>query len=66
MATKREVIRVPRGVVKKICQSQNVGQTTVYAALNFNSDSVDAQKIRHLALEIYGGVKTVKVFFNDK
>lgn len=63
MAIKRKIIKVPKGVVGKICQSQNVGKTTVYAALNYTSNSDDAKLIRQLALNTYGGVETTQVIF---
>ena len=63
MAIKRKIIKVPKGVVGKICQAQNVGKTTVYAALNYTSNSDDAKLIRKLALNTYGGVETTQVIF---
>jgi hypothetical protein len=58
---KRTIIIVPRGAVEEICRSQNVGKTTVYAALNYSSFSESAERIRHLALNTYGGIKTQKI-----
>ena len=63
MAIKRKVIKVPKGVVEKICHSQNVGKTTVYAALNYTSNSEDAKLIRQLAVNTYGGIETTQVIF---
>ena len=63
MATRRKVITVPRGTIEKICRSQNVGKTTVYAALNGTNHSETAQHIRHLAVNVYGGIESTKVYF---
>lgn len=63
MPIKRDVIKVPKGVVEKICQARGCGKTTVYAALNFTSHSDEAKLIRKDALEVYGGVKIPNVYF---
>ena len=63
MPLKRNIISVKKGIVPQIAQSQNVSIGTVYAALNYTSNSESAQVIRKLALEIYGGVITRKVIW---
>jgi len=63
MAYKRKVITVPSGIAKKIAHDQKCGLTTVYAALNYSSNSESAQNIRRLATTIYGGVEATKVYF---
>lgn len=63
MATKRKIIKVPKGTVEKICQTMHVGKTTVYAALNFTSHSEDAKIIRDKAVKIYGGIETTQIIF---
>lgn len=63
MAIKRKIIKVPRGVVEKICQARGCGKTTVYAALNYTSFSDEANLIRKEAVSIYGGVELPDVKF---
>lgn len=63
MAFKRRIIMIPRGTIDKICKAEKVGRTTVYAALNYTSNSEDAKRIRKRALSIYGGVETTKPIF---
>ena len=63
MPYKRRIIIVPNGVAKKIAKNQKCGLTTVYAALNYTSNSESAQNIRRLATSVYGGVETTKVYF---
>lgn len=62
MAYKRKIIQVPHGAAKKIAKDQKCGLTTVYAALNYTSNSQSAQNIRRLATAIYGGIETTKTF----
>lgn len=64
MAFKKKIITVPRGAVDGIRRSMNVDRSTVYNALNYRSDSENAQQIRRLALTTYGGVETTKVIFS--
>lgn len=59
---RRKIIRVPNGVAKKIAKDQKCGLTTVYAALNFTSNSESAKHIRQLATTIYGGVEDKKLY----
>lgn len=63
MPTKRKIIIVPKGQVENISRSMNVNRSTVYNALNGNSNSESAQLIRRLALSTYGGVETTKIVF---
>ena len=60
---KRTIIVVPYGSVAEICKATNVRKTTVYAALNYTSNSEIAQKIRKLAMEEFNGVETKKPIF---
>lgn len=61
MAIRREVIRVPKGSVEKLCQALNVSRASVYAALKNNTNSETAQQIRRLALSTYGGLKATDI-----
>lgn len=63
MAIKRKVIVIPRGKAEKICAALNIGKTTLYAALNYTSNSDDAKLTRKKVLEEYGGIVTTKVVF---
>ena len=63
MPIKRKIITVPKGKIAIICRSMNVKRSTVYNALNYNSNSESAQLIRRLALTQYGGVETSKIIF---
>lgn len=60
---RRKIITLPKGQVQNICRSMNVKRSTVYNALNGNSNSESAQLIRRLALSTYGGVETFKIIF---
>lgn len=61
MAIKRQVIVIPRGKADSICNALKIGRTTLYAALNFTSNSEDAKLTRQKALKEYGGILTTKV-----
>jgi energy-coupling factor transporter ATP-binding protein EcfA2 len=61
MAVKRNIIKVPKGVVEKICQARGCGKTTVYNALNYSSFSDEANLIRKEAIELYGGIKVTDI-----
>lgn len=61
MATKRKVIVIPRGKAEQICRALNIGRTTLYAALNYTSNSDDAKLTRQTVLSKYGGIETTKV-----
>ena len=63
MATRRRKIKVPKGAVEMICQSQGCGKTTVYAALNYTSFSEEAKHIRKIAVDTYGGIEVPDVKF---
>ena len=63
MPIKRTCISVPKGTVEKLCKEVNVKHSAVYSALNYASNSESAQKIRHLALTVYGGVEIKKVIW---
>ena len=63
MAVKRKIITVPNGAIEKLCDALNVGKTTVYAALNYTSNSENARHIRRLAMSDYGGIEGTKVIF---
>ncbi len=60
---RKPVIMIPRGAAQKICQSQKIGKTTLYAALNFSSHSEDAKRTRQLAIEQYDGEIIYKPIF---
>ena len=60
---RKPVIMIPRGAAEKIRQSQKIGKSTLYAALNFSSDSEDAKRTRQVAIEQYGGKIVYKPIF---
>lgn len=61
MALKRKVIVIPRGKVDIICKSLKIGRTTLYAALNYTSNSEQAKLTRKKVLAEYGGIETTKI-----
>ncbi len=63
MAHRRTIIKVPNGAAKKIARDQRCGLTSVYAALNYSSNSENAHHIRHLAKTVYGGIEEKKTYF---
>lgn len=63
MARKVPVIKIPKGTADKVCRSLNIGRTTLYAALNYTSNSDEAKNTRDVVLAKWGGVKTTKVVF---
>jgi hypothetical protein len=65
MAKKVPVIKIPRGQADKICMALKIGRTTLYEALNYQSDSDNAKRTREVVLAKYGGIKTTKVNFNQ-
>ena len=63
MAERRKIIRVPNGAAKKIAEEQGCGITTVYMALRNITRSTQADQIRDLALNKYGGKEDKKLYF---
>ena len=63
MARKGQCIRIPRGSAEKICAALKIGRTTLYAALNYTSNSEDAKLTRKKVLEEYGGIKDHRIVF---
>ncbi len=63
MARKVQCIRIPRGSAEKICAALKIGRTTLYAALNYTSNSEDAKLTRKKVLEEYGGIKDHRIVF---
>lgn len=61
MAIRRPTIVMPRGSVERLCKAEGKGKTSVYAALNFTSNSEEAERIRKVAISMYGGIRTTKV-----
>ena len=61
MAIRRPIIVLPRGKAPQIMSAENVSKTSLYAALNFTSHSVEAKRIREVAVSLYGGIKTTKL-----
>lgn len=59
----RPVIQLPRGKAPMMCKSLGIGTTTLYAALNYTSNSDEAKRTRKLALSKYGGVEIRKPIF---
>ena len=65
MAKKVPVIRIPRGTADNICSALGIGKTTLYEALRFKSDSVEAKRTREVVLAEYGGVQTYIPVWNQ-
>ena len=63
MARKVPCIRIPRGKAGIICKALGIGKTTLYAALNYTSNSEDAKLTRKRVLEEYGGINDHRVIF---
>ena len=56
MAKTRDYIKVPADAIQKLCEATGSGQTSVYDALKYNTNSPKAKEIQRMALEDYGGV----------
>ena len=65
MAKKVPVIRIPKGKAEEICRALKIGKTTLYSALNYSSNSDDAQRTREVVLAKYGGVKDTRIIWNQ-
>lgn len=65
MAKKVPVIRIPKGSASEICRALKIGRTTLYAALNYSSDSEEAKRTREVVLAKYGGVKDTRIIWNQ-
>lgn len=63
MATKRKIIQVPVEKFKMLQQKSGVSRSSVYYALNGNSNSAKAREIRRMAIEEFGGVERPKVIW---
>lgn len=63
MAKKVPCIRLKRGKAKDVCKALGIGMTTLYAALNFTSNSDDAKLTRKRVLEEYGGIMDHRIIF---
>lgn len=63
MATRKKIIKVPQGNVKKLAEKHGFTMAAVYNALSYNSNSETAQLIRKQALDLYGGIATTKIVF---
>ena len=61
MARKKKIIKVPRKNLDLLAKSMGVSLATVWGALAYRSDSENAQQIRRLAIQAYGGIETTKV-----
>lgn len=58
---KKKIIQVPPENVMKIAKAMRVARITVYNALAYRSESENAQLIRKLAINEYGGVETTRI-----
>ena len=56
----RTRIKLPHGNLKKLSEANGVPYTTLRDALDYRSNSLQAQSLRHQALTLYGG-KRVKL-----
>ena len=63
MAKKVPCIKIPRGKANQICNALKIGRTTLYAALNYTSNSDDAKITREKVLKEYGGIKDYRIIF---
>ena len=63
MAIRRKVIVIPRGKAEQICNALKIGRTTLYAALNYTSNSDDAKLTRQKVISENGGIETTKLVF---
>lgn len=63
MAKKYPVIKIPRKSADDICRALKIGKTTLYAALNYTSNSDEAKNTREVVLKKYNGVKTTRIVF---
>ena len=63
MAKKVPCIKIPRGKANQICNALKIGRTTLYAALNYQSNSDDAKLTREKVLKEYGGIKDYRIIF---
>lgn len=61
--TKRTPIRLKHGEKKTLARLCGVSEMTVYRALNYKFDTVEAENIRQAAYE-YGLVRTKKLPFS--
>ena len=61
MVLKRKVIQLPKGKADDMCKALNIGRTTLYAALNYTSNSEQAKLTRKKALTEYGGIEIKKI-----
>lgn len=52
---KQKHIWLPYGASKKMCENLKIPRTTLYAALHYHSDSIQAKAVRRDALKYYGG-----------
>jgi len=58
---KKKIIQVPPENISKIAKAMRVARITVYNALAYRSESENAQLIRKLAINEYGGIETTKL-----
>ena len=58
---KKKIIQVQPENVMKIAKAMRVARVTVYNALAYRSESENAQLIRKLAINEYGGVETTRI-----
>lgn len=50
-------IVLKNGGIRKLSQSLNVSERTVYSALHYHTNSIKAKKIRYVAISQLGGVE---------
>lgn len=55
--SKNAQIIMPHGAAKKLGSALNVSQPTVREALRYQSDTETARRIRHTAVNVFGGVE---------
>lgn len=63
MPTKKKYISLTSEGIKSLAKEVGVSTTSVYNALNLNTHSDIAKKIRHLAISEYGGIEATKVIW---
>ena len=55
--TKKHEILLSQGEKNRLAEVMQVSRMTVYRALNFQRDTIQAKKIRHVAMTQFGGVE---------
>lgn len=49
-------IRLSKGKGKELAEKLGISQVTVSKSLNFKVNSIEAMKVRHFAMNVFGGI----------